>query len=595
MYSLTQKMLHLTWLMLGLSLLLPWSLVAAEGDYRFTGVERVVAVGDIHGAYDEFVALLRGTGLVDEELGWSGGRTHLVSTGDLLDRGDYGRQVMDLLMRLQEEADAAGGAVHVLLGNHEVMNLVGDLRYVSDGDYAQFGAENRRGLPAGYHARRAAFAPDGEYGRWLLDLPVAIVVNDSLFVHGGISSRLEGLSLATLNDTARRDVRTVATAWHELRTLGEFSDTDDFGAILARAPQLAQSSDPRIRQLGLDIKAALDGLPFTPDGPLWYRGSVRCNPLAETAVVDRVLAPLGARRVVVGHTPTEERRITSRLDGRVIRIDTGMNRAAYQGQPAALLIEEGEMTAWMPATGPVAIEVEPNRIWDRPHGMSNAEIERFLLTAEVVGSEPLDETVPARRRVTLAQGDRQLRATFNTVDAAPRLREGRWSRRGDGAERYSNQVAAYRLDQLLALDMVPVTVEREIDGNRGALRLWIEDSFSEAERQAGGRSPRSDCPLPTQFNLVAIFDLLIFNAEHDFASLRYDDYGQLWLLDQLQAFGLERDVRGMLRRAELEISPQLAAALAGITEERAAGLLPYLHPRQLQALVTRAAQLGSPP
>ena len=590
MDSLSRKILQPNWLVLVVCLLLPWPGAAAE-TYRFAGVERVVAVGDSHGAFDEFVTILQGTGLVDEKLSWRGDRTHLVSVGDLLGRGDYGRQVMDLMMRLQEEADAAGGAVHVVLGNHEVMNLVGDLRYVSDGDYAQFGAETRRGLPAGYHARRAAFAPDGEYGRWLLGLPVAIIVNDSLFLHGGISARLEGLSLATLNDAARRDVRTVATAWHELRALGEFSDTDDFGAILARAPRLAQSGDPSVRQLGLELIAALDGLPFTPDGPLWYRGSVRCHPLAETAVAERVLASLGARRVVVGHTPTHERHITSRLDGRVISIDTGMNRAAYQGESAALLIEQGELTAWIAGTGQVVIGTEPNRIWERPHGLSNAEIERFLLTAEVAAVEPLDDAGPARRRVTLAQGDRQLRATFNTVDAAPRLREGRWSRHGDGAERYSNQIAAYRLDQLLALDMVPVTVEREIDGERGALRLWIEDSFSEAERQAGGRSPRSDCPLPTQFNLVAVFDLLIFNAEHDFASLRYDRYGQLWLLDQLQAFGLKRDLGAMLRRAELDISPQLAAALAGVTEERAAALLPYLHPRQVQALVTRAAQL----
>jgi hypothetical protein len=84
-----------------------------------------VAIGDVHGALDEFVVVLRGVELVDEELNWIGGRTHLVSLGDLVDRGDYGRQVMDLVMRLQAEAEAAGGAVHIVLGNHEVMNLVG--------------------------------------------------------------------------------------------------------------------------------------------------------------------------------------------------------------------------------------------------------------------------------------------------------------------------------------------------------------------------------------------------------------------------------------------------------------------------------------
>jgi hypothetical protein len=79
--------------------------------------------------------------------------------------------------------------VHLLLGNHEAMNLSGDLRYVSAGDYAQFGTEALPGLPEGFLERRAAFAPDGEYGRWLLGKPVAIVINDTLFVHAGLSPK----------------------------------------------------------------------------------------------------------------------------------------------------------------------------------------------------------------------------------------------------------------------------------------------------------------------------------------------------------------------------------------------------------------------
>ena len=138
---------HLLSVVLALLLLLSAGLAAADS-YRHSSDGRVVAVGDIHGAFDEFVAVLRGTGLVDAELSWTGGTTHLVSVGDLLHRGDYGRQVIDLVMRLQREAAEAGGAVHVILGNHEVMSLTGDLRYVSAGDYAQFGSEAPPGLPA---------------------------------------------------------------------------------------------------------------------------------------------------------------------------------------------------------------------------------------------------------------------------------------------------------------------------------------------------------------------------------------------------------------------------------------------------------------
>ena len=153
--------------------------------------------------------LLRETGIVDAQDRWAAGRTHVVSLGDLLDRGADSRKVMDLLMRLQGEAAAAGGQVHVVLGNHEAMNLLGDLRYV---DAGRIRGLRRRGV--GRRARataqgvgsgagraraprstrsfrraifghRAAFGPQGKYGQWLLSLPVAITVNDTLFMHAG--------------------------------------------------------------------------------------------------------------------------------------------------------------------------------------------------------------------------------------------------------------------------------------------------------------------------------------------------------------------------------------------------------------------------
>src|SRR5580765_7638710 len=88
---------------------------------QLTGVDRVVAVGDVHGAYDRYVEILRTTGLLDDRLRWTGGRTHLVQLGDVVDRGPDSLKALDLLERLEKDASRAGGAVHALLGNHEVM------------------------------------------------------------------------------------------------------------------------------------------------------------------------------------------------------------------------------------------------------------------------------------------------------------------------------------------------------------------------------------------------------------------------------------------------------------------------------------------
>lgn len=102
---------------------------------------RVVAIGDIHGDFDSFVNILRHAGLIDERLAWSGGAATLVQTGDFTDRGPRVRQVMDLLMSLERQAPLAGGRVVVLLGNHEVMNLLGEFRDVAPGAYDAFADE----------------------------------------------------------------------------------------------------------------------------------------------------------------------------------------------------------------------------------------------------------------------------------------------------------------------------------------------------------------------------------------------------------------------------------------------------------------------
>ena len=120
------------------ALLFPVAGRAADGACPDILAPRVVAIGDVHGAYEGFLSILRLAGIVNEKGRWAGGKAHLVQTGDLLDRGKDTRKVLDLVMRLEGEAKKAGGRVHALLGNHEVMNVLGDLRYVNAEEYEAF-------------------------------------------------------------------------------------------------------------------------------------------------------------------------------------------------------------------------------------------------------------------------------------------------------------------------------------------------------------------------------------------------------------------------------------------------------------------------
>ena len=177
--------------------------------------QRVVAIGDVHGDLDAFVGILQRARLIDPTRRWSGANSILVQTGDFLDRGPNARGVMDLLMSLQNSAPRQSGRVIVLMGNHEAMNIYGDLRYVSNKDYAGF-ADDRpdtrkrkadASRPAGFAERCEAFAADGRYGKWLRSLPAIARINDSIFLHGGISPDLSPESIEKLNDSIASEIK----------------------------------------------------------------------------------------------------------------------------------------------------------------------------------------------------------------------------------------------------------------------------------------------------------------------------------------------------------------------------------------------------
>ena len=300
---------------------------AAKSACEWDGIERVVAIGDVHGAYDRFVEILKVAGIIDGDAHWIAGPTHLVQLGDVVDRGDDSRKALDLIRRLEREATAAGGMVHFLLGNHEAQRMLGDLRYVTGGEFDAFASANSEKVrtdylktlgaqgsrdetqqmtPLGLVEMRLAFGRDGEYGRWLRQLPVTIKVNGIEFVHGGISPPVAALGCDKINDQVRREL------------------TNDLDKTRA---------------------APLQSLTARGEGPLWYRGLAE-EPDTFAPQVEGIVAKMRVRAIVVGHSVTASGRVTTRFDGRVIQIDTGMQPAYVpNGRAVALEIKGGEATA----------------------------------------------------------------------------------------------------------------------------------------------------------------------------------------------------------------------------------------------------------
>lgn len=308
--------------------------------------QRIIAVGDLHGDLNAWLTIAKAAGVMGPDGHWAGGSTTLVQLGDIADRGPGTLAIIQSLQQLQKEAPKAKGSVVVVLGNHEAMNLVGDNRYTTPGEYAAFVDErstarrereyeaNRKKLeaaalaanpnvkpsevleqfmartPLGWVEHRNAWRPSGQIGRWVTGNPAILKIGDTLFAHGGISSEYAKFPMAEVN-------RRVAAA------------------------MAAADSSPT-------------SLLFDPLGPMWYRGLVANDPdsqaeraamkppsvpLAADQELDAVLTAYGAKRLILGHTPSLKG-IQLLGEGKLARIDTGIS--SYYGGPLSWLEIVGE-------------------------------------------------------------------------------------------------------------------------------------------------------------------------------------------------------------------------------------------------------------
>jgi predicted MPP superfamily phosphohydrolase len=335
-------------------------LFAASIQCEWTGVEKIVAVGDLHGDYKNFVKILRGTRLVDKELRWKGGKTHLVQIGDVVDRGPDAKKIYDLLMRLQKEAEEAGGKVHMLIGNHEEINITGisfDYEgYVTLDQFVSFLPEKYKekkerdflkkkqkkalkkpgsGSSSDYdlrdyweeiryeahkninHSARKTYIYNFNktYGKWILEQNTVIRINDIIFVHGGISEEFSTWKLKDINDQARRELEAFRNS------------------LIFSMP------------LRLNVRKIV----YEPSGPLWYRDLAQKSEEDFKENVNRILHNLDANYMIIAHTPRIIRSMDdmSRFDRRIWIIDTGI-ADAYGGHLSALIINKGVFDVWPP-------------------------------------------------------------------------------------------------------------------------------------------------------------------------------------------------------------------------------------------------------
>jgi len=314
-------------------------LCSAEIKCVWCGVDKIVAVGDIHGDYKKFVLILKGAGIVDKNLNWAGGKIHFVQTGDVMDRGPDARKALDLLMRLEKEAEKDGGMVHALIGNHEFMNIAGISfdypGYITPEQFVSFlpdkyrktkvrefiEKENKKNYISNKDSGLKKYwtqiirndrvaqqkyidAFNNKYGKWIRRHNTVIKINETIFVHGGISETYSTWKLKDINMYVRM----------ELKGLKPYK------------------------------------LVYEERGPLWFRDLAKKDEDIFKQDVDIIFTNLKCKFMVIGHTPWTgsilvSKENMSRFQGRVWIIDTGISES-FGGRLSALIIENDNFSVW---------------------------------------------------------------------------------------------------------------------------------------------------------------------------------------------------------------------------------------------------------
>jgi len=266
------------------------------GPARYSGVGRILVMGDVHGGFGPMKDLLIRHGVMDSLLNWTWGGGHLVFVGDIFDRGDEVTEALWLIYRLEQQAAEAGGRVHLLLGNHEQMILESDQRDIST---KYFYLTSSLGI-----FYPDLFSLDTELGQWLRKKPVMVRINNVLFVHAGISPPF--LQIRPEVEDVNRLMR------RYLHGRPDTTRLDDLKLLLGE------------------------------QGPLWYRGyfvSGRQYSQADSSFVDSVLNYFGVKHLVVGHNNVKE--ITPLYKGKVIAVDVPYYTGKREIQ--ALLIRDDRL------------------------------------------------------------------------------------------------------------------------------------------------------------------------------------------------------------------------------------------------------------
>jgi len=212
---------------------------------------------------------------------------------------------------------------------------------------------------------------------------------------------------------------------------------------------------------------------------------------------------------------------------------------------------------------------EPIQKWVSSSKMSRVQIEEFLRTADVVSMESTKLGITKPKIITLVKDNIKLRALYKTHSTKIKHGKGRSkTKQLNNADRYQNELAAYQMDQLLGLNMIPATIFRKIERSKGAVQDWVENSIVEKTVYDSKSKVLDICAFKKQTAIMNVFDILIYNDDRNLGNVLYTlDNCRLWMIDHTRAFRIKSSIPKAIQSVKIRMSDDFANKLMSLNKK----------------------------
>ena len=558
----------------------------------------VYMFSDVQGRHEALKALLVNYQIIDEALNWQSANNDLVLMGNLI--GDEGSayETLRLVSTLQQNAMQSQSKLKIILGEKDIEFLLSEFdRYPdSSGVAAEANSEASPDIksqeqtanqPQAESQTEAESQPQQDHLQllnWLSGQDFVAQMNGHLFVNGGISSRTKKKALNDINQALKRSLNDYKSRWQALleteTSLKDVAFNERYSAV---------SSLPDSEEKKLFLKSKRSYL-FSKFWPVQYTGNSFCHPLFERQNLDEILQSWTIKKIWSAKSEYKALGFEERFQGLMTFVDQDLE-SADSGQILGAMIEEDGSHTLLQGVKTVTDvpKTIPARKYELPYGMTIDEIKRFLKTAKVVSKEQTKEGKTKPLKIYLEKGDKRIKAIFKYVNASGRGNRKGVPRTGD---KFDYESAAYTLDGMLGIGLIPITVERVVNNKRGVVQLWIDGLVSAVPLNSGEEVYSGMCDAQQQENMINTFDYLIMNMDRNQTNITFTKKDwQIWFIDHTRSFSNDTKAPRFLKGVKIKPTGLFKEKLSQISREQLNDLSLWLSEKQLDAMWQRRNRL----